>query len=951
MAKTVNSLPASFFRKRVMWLCMLVLACCMCGIGAKAQGTFDVKVMLRKKIKKTDGTTGVDTITKGEAHLFFNKDEAEKCLKRKKFMSNDHTSIDELDNTWKFSSVKAGVCIVVMPEYGIDPIPAHKFEIQTGKEFYSYDYPVDADDGTTLTTVNVNAKRRIRKRVIKPGPPWEDGDKIAWEIFSVLDRSYLKKNSRFMFVPKAFEYRTDRVVQNIPPAVYDTEKYMFTQQRRKSFDYETNDPLVQYVLYEDRSKQKDADSLAVDSTLILNDSLFICKYKFVFKMPDVNKFYYYRGIRELEDYSHVYFADTVRSSHLRKKPWRFLVTNFAVQYGELADSLYQVPKVQVSNEPRELALVFKNNSAQLEDNAKNDSIKAVVKNDMHLYRNSLMQVEVFGSASPEGSREHNIELANRRADYAVGLIRQYSPGVNVVRGQPVVHEWPAVIDRLKEMGRVDIAEAIQSRLDAGGKVTRDIPEWNETIEPILSELRAMNCSYMIRLNKPLDPDQAVNAFLHDPDYAEGGTKDFSQGDYFNIYKYAHTYCSDSLKVEKALAGLSERIYREKIAPNRNNAVRIPFYAYVANRHLADKLKSSTIDGKSPGILAGFVNLDTLRGGHLDSQINGLAPTKGRMARTYRINRSDHVANLALAYFQLKKYSLADTLSQILPQNPEYDHKYKAVRMLTLLCSRFLSKPEEAEEGLEYAWNASPLSRAVLAVELRERLGEDRQMSNDSIKNLLWTLPEDEPRKWYLMGLVTLKDAASYGMYGNPHAAPLKKAKEKMENMENENSSRLQALFNDPEYKRLEAEIDSLQRLSDAAGKPSLKDSVPDYCAYLQHAFDLDSNYYHLHYMMDYDFDQHVREVEQSKRKDVVPKDYRYIRKLAPEYRAHFEDIIAYMKKAVAKKKEELVFTTGQPDHDVPVKDVQTEDSEEEAAEDQHHESADAAPKTEPAELE
>lgn len=914
---------ASLFRNRTFWIWMLVLAGCMSTGVAEAQGAFDVEVELYRKTKDKDGkVTGKQPVS-GIAYLFFNAKDAKNCvgnvnkkrgdtndtydenidndvIKKATASANTKVNIDVEDNRWKFAQVNSGAYIVVIPNYSED-LKAQIFKIEDGKTLYTYEY--EADASITIVDVDITAKRRIISKELKPGAPWENGNKIVWEIFSKIDRRFLKKNCRFMFVPKAFEYKTDRMLQNIPPAVYDSENYMKTQVRRMSYDYESNDSLVQYVLYKDPSKIKNADSLAVDSTLILNDSCFICKYQFVFTMPDVNKYYYYRAVRELEDFTHVYFADTVRSSHLRKKPWRFLVTNFAVQQGHLADSLRQDPKVQVSNEPRELALVFKNNSAQLEDNATNDSIKAEVKDDLQRYRNSLMQVEVRGSASPEGSLQHNIELANKRADYAVSLIRQYSPGVNIVRGEPVVHEWATVVDRLKSIGRVDIADAIQSRLDAGGKVTRDIQEWNETIEPILSELRAMNCSYMIRINKPLDPDQAVRAFLYDPDYSNG-TKEFSLGDFFNIYKYAHTYCDDSLKVEKALEALTERIYRERIESKRKTAITIPFYAYVANRYLADKLKHGTVDSKSPEILKGFVNLDTLTGGHLGSAINGLPPTVGKLSKNYRINRSDHIANLALTHFQLKNYSLADTLSQLLPEDSVYDHKYKAVRMLTLLCSRFITKPEEAREGLDYAWNASALSKAVLAVELKGKLDESHTMSNDSIKNLLWTLPDDEPRKWYLMALMTMTSPIDHGQYGNPYSSVLKEKKDLIYSLEIKNEMNLNAWMHSDEYIKLKSEIDSLENLSKAAGEASLKDSLPDYCAYLQHAFDLDSNYYHIHYQTDYEFDTYVRQKKESKEKGLKPRDYKYDRKLAPEYRAHFADVLAYMQKQMAKKKEE-----------------------------------------------
>ena len=132
-------------------------------------------------------------------------------------------------------------------------------------------------------------------------------------------------------------------------------------------------------------------------------------------------------------------------------------------------------------------------------------------------------------------------------------------------------------------------------------------------------------------------------------------------------------------------------------------------------------------------------------------------------------------------------------------------------------------------------------------------------------------------------------------------------------------------------------------LSDAAGKASLKDSLPDYCAYLQHAFDLDSNYYHIHYMTDYEFDTHVRQKKESKTKGLKPRDYEYNRKLAPEYRAHFVDVLAYMQDQIAKRKEEDAAKAATATDRNPVSDAP--DPQPARGEDQQADAGEAQPAT------
>lgn len=905
----------SAFRKKSFWIWMLVLAGCMSTGVAEAQNElFDVVVKLHRQVRMDNGEVRTRLVDGGKAYVFTNDKNAKSLLDGGiPVACKDSFEID-VDGTWKLQ-VQGDWHIVVKPsEEGLNPV---KFKVKKGEKEYEHTYPVPKKGDRELTEIFVNALIND-EGTDSSFVPILDEDVLEWEIKTTIPLRYLKKNCRFLFTPKVYEYKKDsshQFICDIPPALYDSEHYKLAQDRRKRFDYEMNDSLVQYMFSGGQTKKGAAQKYK--PIIYMDSKYFVCRYKYRFKMPDVNKYYFYSGPRELEDFTHVYMKGIIRGSHLRKNLWRFLVADFAVQMGELGDSLYEKPKKEFREEAYRYDLLFENNKAILKSNAQNDSIKNLIRNDMQNSKSDLAEVVVSGSASPEGSMERNMELANNRANFAVGLIRSYSQGANVVRGNVEVHTWIEVIERLKEIGRLDIADAIQKRLDAGGRVDRSIiPNWDKDLEPVLSEFRAMNCTYKILTSNPLTPEQAVNAMLYDPNYAEEGSKTFSRGDYFNIYKYAHTYCDDSLKVEKALEELTERVYRKEIAPNRDRAIRMPLYAYIANRHLAYKIVNGTLDTESPSILDGFVNVDTSKAGRTKSRKTGFAPSKGR--RDYRINRSDHVCNLALAYFLLKKYKKAQLLAKILPKEPEYN----AIANLTLLCSKFVKEPEEAEPGLNYAWNASDLSRAVLAVELRGMLGKFKtkyEMTEDSIKNLLWTLKDDEPRKWYLMALMTIKAPISYGKYSNPYVSELNELKEEeTRNQERCEETNDYSWYNSKEAINLRHQIDSLSRLSESLGSFTLKDSVPDYCAYLQRAFDIDSNYYHVYYLYDYDFDQYIRDNREKKLENYVPREYEYI----PEYAKHYRDLFSFILK---RKKENDALINKDDDTDSEDK-VETADS-------------------------
>jgi hypothetical protein len=247
----------------------------------------------------------------------------------------------------------------------------------------------------------------------------------------------------------------------------------------------------------------------------------------------------------------------------------------------------------------------------------------------------------------------------------------------------------------------------------------------------------MKCSYLIRQNKILEPEEALWVYRNDPSYAEGGDNKFSNGDYYNLL----TQIRDSAERRQ----LVMRIYRELSV--RQASRFSPFAAYIANCVACYALDA---DSTNTDILKPFVDLKS--GLEVERQISF------DNAYRYMVNRREIVANQAVMLFKQMKLGAAAHLADKLPNTEEY----RDIKMFTDLETLFFKAnktPEEeqrSEQALHYAMQISKENKAVLSFELAPELG----YAYEQVEPLVDSLSDNSAKKWYIKAMIAANTAVA-----------------------------------------------------------------------------------------------------------------------------------------------------------------------------------------------
>jgi hypothetical protein len=266
---------------------------------------------------------------------------------------------------------------------------------------------------------------------------------------------------------------------------------------------------------------------------------------------------------------------------------------------------------------------------------------------------------------------------------------------------------------------------------------RRMMESNPVVTEILKNQRVMKCSYLIRQNKILEPEEALWVYRNDPSYAEGGDNKFSNGDYYNLL----TQIRDSAERRQ----LVMRIYRELSV--RQASRFSPFAAYIANCVACYALDA---DSTNTDILKPFVDLKS--GLEVERQISF------DNAYRYMVNRREIVANQAVMLFKQMKLGAAAHLADKLPNTEEY----RDIKMFTDLETLFFKAnktPEEeqrSEQALHYAMQISKENKAVLSFELAPELG----YAYEQVEPLVDSLSDNSAKKWYIKAMIAANTAVA-----------------------------------------------------------------------------------------------------------------------------------------------------------------------------------------------
>lgn len=545
--------------------------------------------------------------------------------------------------------------------------------------------------------------------------PIDDGPNLHWDVTIRLPEWYTSDHSRLIFQPMAIDCQTEDTIQYLEPLVYEGKSYHRNQIRRKSFDYDRNDSLHSYYI----------------SDKPTTDSAFIFRWQTTYLKPDPSRSYKWGSILRIADYTHVYFNDNSRSGTCNtRKPWKFLDVSMAKKEIELTPQYYEQARAQLREVPRNLQLTFIVGKDELTPDSSNQVNLDRLIGELRSFGRSLMNFTVQGTASPEGNVTLNTKLATSRAKKALSIIGSQISSAGLEVKEPLVYTWFDVADSLADRGLVTESGILRDFATNNNAAGIREMQMTPAVQEILNNQRLMRCTYTLRQNKILSPDEALWAYYNASDYLEGGTSAFSNGDYYNLFR--------SIKDSTELRKLTYRAWREN--KGKRTMKYSPFAAYLANRMACYAIDDDSID---LSILAPFIDMK--------SGLEISRPISFDNSYYYMVNRRELVANQAIMYFKSMRLGEAYHLAAKLPNTDSY----RDIKMFTDLEVLFFKQgktPQEqrrAEEALRYVMNSNLENHVILSFELASELGK----TYDDIEPLVDSLPDTNPKKWYIKAVI------------------------------------------------------------------------------------------------------------------------------------------------------------------------------------------------------
>lgn len=468
--------------------------------------------------------------------------------------------------------------------------------------------------------------------------------------------------------------RTKDTIEYHYPIVMDGEEYHMTQLRRKGFDA-SRDPLMAFA--DSTSSQRKA----LGQEMFLSDTTSVVSWDDSYTLDSPDQRVLIDCSLWFEDYNKVYFRDTVRLADSRRvsRPMRFLdydVKTFSLD--PMAPQYHRTPTKQMINEAQDLALEFQVNSARLDPRdsasvAQLDSLLETLRAVETTEGQKLHWYRIFGTASPEGPYQINVQLANQRMDYIRSNIRSAIPGSDATGYYSAqVATWDQMADVLDTLNHIVEAAAIRkitSRFpknpDAQGRQIANLPTYKTVIKPNLGRLRSVKVEYKYEVFRELTPEEILNKYRCDPDY-HSGKKEFAIYEFWTLFDLIARGRIPDIKDH-------EIIYRRGVKRARNAD---------RNWQLPDNLMAQFL------ISQGKVDT-TLLAPHIDENYYQEKKSDGsvlwcdRKFENYYVNPSPIVANQVVMMLKGGYYERAGELVVMLPRknNEDYNRLYYITRCL------------------------------------------------------------------------------------------------------------------------------------------------------------------------------------------------------------------------------------------------------------------------------
>ncbi len=595
--------------------------------------------------------------------------------------------------------------------------------LKEGQAEYNHVFQVQMDKGAhTIGNVDVLGTNRDTIS-IKAAPAIDDGKNLYFKIHVELPAGYGNERARLVVQPRAVDCQTEDTVDYVSGIVMEGPEYHKLQNKRMRFNYQKYDKVA--YAYVDKPLYSD-EKIYIDTTL-------------VYAKPEPRRNYKIPYTVQIADLNHIYFSRSAATGSCNSKNiFKFLDLGVAAAQMDIEEFRVDAES-NYDTKNQDLRLQFMVGKSELTSDSTNQVQLSNLIKELRSYGEQLMEVRVEATASPEGGHDHNRRLAAERTRVAAAKVRSYLGNADVTfhTSQPKVYTWEDVAKELDYDHKPELAAAVRQNMGpdgyGGDAAIAKIEGYEAEILPVLERLRIMRVTYRYEREHVMDANEVtVEYYKRKADLLKGKGKDFSDGDYYNLFNAI----ADSLEQDT----LTMLAYRH--VTKHGGYEQIKFSMYVANRMAMLNQRRGRPDSR---VLDPFIN----------KRLRAVA-TKEYGERAQK-NRREILINQIITYFQMEERDSALSFCDYW-FGKDNDPKVERLRRYITFKEGFIKyathqlSPEQEKEVLDamnYVISCAPDNKAVIYTEARDVLN----VPFKTAMNLVSALPDDNPKKWYLRGIL------------------------------------------------------------------------------------------------------------------------------------------------------------------------------------------------------
>lgn len=521
---------------------------------------------------------------------------------------------------------------------------------------------------------------------------------------------YGKSNARFVYQPFVVDCTTDSIEAYGRPYVMEGKEFHATQDRRMGFDL-----------------SRDTLQVFVDTTRQLSKDAFVLNYADTVRLKHSDRNYAVFGSFSFMDYNNLYYSKTSMVNTCRNILLMDLLEmpKFKPFYLNFED-YKKIAERKEHPVPGEIQINFLINQASpdLSDSSTVEQLDHLVALLNDISSGAVMKsLSIEGVASPDGSYDSNLKLAQRRTDYLQDFIakRMQVSGYERKSGAKVT-SWKELADTVMNYDTVLARKLMQiivpgknhNQLSAAVKRSGLMDE----LAPYLEKMRKVTYTCVYVVNRPLTPTEILLK------YQANAHDSFLPYEYWNLYQMVKDTAElEDLYKRGAATAKAYENGRPWVLPECLLAASYIKRDTADVALLAPLVDRTPISKSDPRPKLNYVKRD----------FNGYETV---------VNPDPVVANYLIMCLKARDYESASVAAQILNQA----HKAEYEDLIAFaLCMRgsFYNNPEIFKKVAA----ASPVNEVVLNL----MMGTNR--NNSYALTALEKIPTNTPQYWYLKAVL------------------------------------------------------------------------------------------------------------------------------------------------------------------------------------------------------